>query len=116
MPKSAARVQRFAEMQFMPRFEYGDQAQAAVICGQDDGTELGAGMGRLTNARFPWTIKYDEILVVLEGALRIHIGGEVLEAKQYDSMFLPAGTALEYEAESALILYAIHPANWAEKG
>ncbi len=116
MTKSAARVQKFADMQFEPRFEYGDQAQAAGLCGVDDGTELGAGMGWLTNARFPWTIKYDELIVVLEGALRIHIGGQVLEAKQHDSIFLPAGTALEYEAESALILYAIHPANWAEQG
>ncbi|MCP5087046.1 MAG: DUF861 domain-containing protein [Rhodobacteraceae bacterium] len=114
MNKSAARVQKFSEMQFQPRFEYGDQAQAAVICGPEDGVELGAGMGRLTNAKFPWTIKYDEVLVVLEGELRIHIGGDVLSAKQHDSIFLPAGTALEYEAESALILFAIHPANWAK--
>lgn len=116
MTKSAPHVKKFADLTFQPRFEYGDQPQAAVICSPEDGTELGAGMGRLTNARFPWTIKYDEVLVVLEGQLRIHANGKVLVANKHDSIFLPAGTALEYEAESVLMLYAIHPANWSEQG
>ncbi|MCP4186782.1 MAG: DUF861 domain-containing protein [Gammaproteobacteria bacterium] len=116
MTKTIAHVKHFADLTFNPRFEYGEQAQAAVICNAEDGTELGAGIGRLKNACFPWTIKYDEVLVVLEGQLRIHANGEVLQADKHDSIFLPAGTALEYEAEDALILYAIHPANWSEQG
>ena len=113
MPKSPPRLHRFAELQFNPRFEHGDQASAVQVCGPDDLSELGAGFGRLTNARFSWTIKYDEILIVLEGSLRVHTGGMVLEAGPRDSIWLPAGTELEYEAENALIAYAIHPANWA---
>lgn len=115
MTKSPPRVHRMKDLTFNPRFEYGEQAQAVQVCGPDDGSELGAGFGRLTNARFPWTIKYDEILIVLEGTLRIHTGGEVLEAHAQDSIWLPAGTELEYEAENALICYAIHPANWADR-
>ena len=114
MPKSPPRVTRFADLQFSPRFEYGDQAQAVQICGPDDMSELGAGFGRLTHARFPWTIKYDEIIIVLEGSLTIHTGGEALTAGPFDSIWLPAGTELEYAAENALIVYAIHPANWAD--
>lgn len=114
MTRSPPRVQRRDELCFTPRFEYGDQAQAAPFCGAEDGVELGAGYARMTNARFPWTIRYDEVLLVVEGALTIHTGGAALKAGPGDSIFLPAGTALEYEAQSALIFYAIHPANWAD--
>ena len=65
MNKSLPRVHRFANLQFQPRFEYGDQAAAIQVCGAEDMSE-------------------------------------------------PKGTSLEYEAENALIVYAIHPANWAE--
>ena len=115
MPKSPPRVHRFAELQFKPRFEYGDQAQAVQVCGPDDMSELGAGFGRLVNARFPWTIKYDEILIVLQGDLRVHTADGVIEAGPFDSIWLPAGTELEYEAKDALIAYAIHPADWASR-
>ncbi len=108
-----SRVQPFQDLSFSPRFEYGDQASAAPICGADDLVELGAGFGRMTNARFPWTIKYDEVLLVVEGELTVHTAEGALKAGPKDTIFLPKGTALEYEAEDALIFYAIHPANWA---
>ena len=108
------RVDKFDDLIFQPRFEYGDQAQAAQICGADDLVELGAGFGRMTNARFPWTIKYDEILLVVEGELTVHTKEGALTAGPKDTIFLPKGTALEYEAKDALIFYAIHPANWAD--
>ena len=114
MNKSLPRVHRFANLQFQPRFEYGDQAAAIQVCGAEDMSELASGYGRLTNARFPWTIKYDEILIVLEGDLTVHANGKSLTAGPFDSIWLPKGTSLEYEAENALIVYAIHPANWAE--
>ncbi|MDB4558720.1 cupin domain-containing protein [Amylibacter sp.] len=114
MSKSPPRVNRFADLTFNPRFEYGDQAAAVQICGPDDMSELAAGFGRLTNARFAWTIKYDEIIIVLEGELTIYTGGETLTAGKHDSIWLPAGTELEYAAKDALISFAIHPANWAD--
>lgn len=113
MPKSPPRVNRFADLSFNPRFEHGEQASAAQICGPDNMSDLGAGFGRLTNARFAWTLKYDEIILVLEGELTIHTDGKTLTAAKHDSIWLPAGTELEYAAENALIAYAIHPANLA---
>ncbi len=108
------RVSVFADLRFQPRFEHGDQAQAVQICGADDMVALGAGFGRMTNARFPWTIKYDEVLLVIEGRLTVHTAEGELTAGPKDTIFLPRGTALEYEAENALIFYAIHPADWAD--
>lgn len=112
--KAAARLVRFDELEFVPRFEYGDMAQVAGVCGADDGTELGTGWGRMSNARIPWTIRYDEVLTVFEGVLRLHANGEVHELHARDCIWLPAGTELIYEAESALIHFAIHPSNWAD--
>ena len=110
--KAPLRVERFDELEFTPRFEYGDMAQVVEICGAKDGSELGIGFGRMTRAKIPWTIKYDEVLTVIEGMLRLHANGEVHELHVRDSIWLPAGTELIYETESALIHFAIHPSNW----
>ena len=59
--KAPVRLERFQDLEFVPRFEYGEMAEVAGICGADDGTEL------------------------------------------------------IYEAKSALIHFAIHPANWSAK-
>ena len=114
MGKSPPRVHRFADLNFQPRFEYGDQAAATQVCGAEDMSELASGYGGLTNTHFPWTMKYDEILIVLEGELTVHANRTCFTAGPFDSIWLPKGTELEYEAENALIVYAIHPANWAE--
>jgi len=110
--KSGPRLVAFENLEFTPRFEYGEMAQLAAVCGGEDGTEMGVGLGRMTKARVPWTTQYDEVLTVLEGELRVHIGEEILVAGPKASIWLPAGTALVYEAEDALISYAIHPVDW----
>jgi len=104
----------FDTLQFMPRFEYGDQGQLAEISGAHQGTVLGTGFARLTNAYIPWTIKYDEVLLVIEGSVTIETNDDELIANAKDSIWLPKGTNLVYRAENALVFYAIHPANWAE--
>lgn len=103
------------EARFLPRFEYGDQAQSASLCGSDDGSQLGAGLVRLSGANIPWVIKYDEIIFVVEGEFTVQTPEATLTARAGDSIWLPAGTALNYKAEKALLFYAIHPADWATK-
>lgn len=110
--KAAVRVERFDNLEFTPRFEYGEMAEVSGICGAEDGTELGTGWGRLHNAYIPWTIHYDEVLTVFEGVLKLHADGEIHELRARDCIWLPSGTELIYEAESALIHFAIHPSNW----
>lgn len=110
--KSMLRVERFDGLSFAPRFEYGEMAEVAAVVGADDGAELGTGWGWLTHAMIPWTIQYDEVLTVFEGVLKLHANGEVHELQARDSIWLPSGTELIYEAESALIYFAIHPSNW----
>ena len=113
-PKSPVRIVKFDDLEFAPRFEYGEMAEVAGVCGADDGSELGVGWGRLHNAQIPWTIRYDEVLTVFDGVLHLHTGGEVHELRPPDCIWLPAGTELVYEAEFALVHFAIHPSNWHE--
>ena len=113
--KASLRVMRFDELEFVPRFEYGEMAEVAGVCGAEDGSELGVGWGRMRNARIPWTIRYDEVLTVFEGELRLHSAGEVHVLRPPDSIWLPAGTELVYEAEEALVHFAIHPSNWQQQ-
>lgn len=98
---------------YVPRFEYGDQAQVAQLCGADDGTKLGVGLVRISNASIPWTIKYDEFVLVLEGQFTVKTETDVLTANAMESIWLPAGTKLTYVGDNALLLYAIHPSDWA---
>lgn len=98
-----------------PRFEYGEMAELAEVSGTVDDTPLGTGFARMSGARIPWTIRYDEILLVLEGRVTVHAAGERINAEPHQAIWLPGGTELVYEAEDALVFYAIHPADWAER-
>ncbi len=112
--RSPARLRHFSDLEFVLRFEYGHMAEAAEICGSNDGSSLGGGFARLHKAHIPWTIQYDEMLILIEGELRVHVGAEIFRLQPRDSLWLPAGTELIYQADRALVAYAIHPANWHE--
>lgn len=87
-------------------------AWLAEISGTKDKTELGTGFARLRKAKLSWTVRYDEVLIVVEGELIVHVDNQVLIAKPRDSIWLSKGSAVTYEAEDALVTYAIHPTNW----
>ena len=112
--KAAPRAVQFGHLDFTPRFAYGEQATIAEVTGTGDGTVLGIGFVRLTNAKIPWTVTYDEVVLVLEGALTIRTSEGDLEAGPQDCIWLPRNTALTYISKSALVFYAIHPSNWAD--
>lgn len=105
----------FETLDFAPRFDYGDQARIAVVTGSEDATALGTGLARFTKASIPWTVRYDEVLLVLEGHVTVRTAAGDLDAGPKDCIWLPKGTDLTYIAEDALVFYAIHPANWAEE-
>lgn len=99
-------------LSFAPRFDYGEMCQVAEITGTGDGTVLGTGLARMTRAEIPWTVQYDEVLVVLEGEVTVRTAAGDLQAGAHDFVWLPKGTELTYVAEDALIFYAIHPVDW----
>jgi len=113
--KSAPRVIKLKDAEFSPRFEYGDQAQVAQLCGADDGSKLGVGIVRMSKSAIPWKIKYDEFILVLEGTITITTEDDELKASAMEAIWLPAGTSLTYISDKALLLYAIHPTDWATR-
>lgn len=114
--KARAQVMPIAAQSFTPRFAYGEMAQVTEVTGTGQGTKLGTGFGRFTNAEIPWTVQYDEVLLVLEGKVTVRTADGDLTAGPRDCIWLPSGTEVTYIAESALVFYAIEPANWAEEG
>ena len=109
------RLEKFGELEFSPRFEHGDMAQIAQVVSGEDLSELGTGFARMTNAKIPWTVKYDELILVIEGEFSVETERETFVAGPKDSIWLPNGTQLIYHAENALVFYAIHPVNWADE-
>jgi len=75
----------------------------------------GVGLVKLTSADIPWTIKYDEFILVLHGSFTVTTETEELTASAMQSIWLPAGTKLTYKSDQAFLLYAIHPTDWASK-
>lgn len=117
MPEKAPappRIIPFAGLGFAPRFEYGDQAEVAVVTGPEDGTPLGCGFARFSDAQIPWTVRYDEVILVIEGRLTVETDAGKLAAGPKDCVWLPSGTRLTYASEDALVFYAIHPSDWAQ--
>lgn len=111
---SGPKTIKFGQLRFGPRFAYGDQATVVEVTGTGEQTALGTGFARFTNAEIPWTVKYDEVVLVLEGSVTIRTQSGDLEAGPNDCIWLPKNTELTYVSESALVFYAIHPSNWAE--
>jgi ethanolamine utilization protein EutQ (cupin superfamily) len=114
MSKQPPRLFRFNDLKFDPVPDIKGTFAVAEICNAALGSELGTGFARFTNVRFSWTTSYDEVITVLEGEMRLHIGGEVFVLGPRDTMWIPSGTSLDYEASDALTHYAIHPSNWQE--
>jgi ethanolamine utilization protein EutQ len=107
--KAPAKVIPYENVPFAPRFAYGEMCDIGPVVGERDGAPFGFGFARMTGAEIPWTITYDEVLLVISGVIRIRIGRKVLAAGPGDSVWLPAGTALVYEAQDCLVAYAVHP-------
>ncbi|MEM6375522.1 MAG: ethanolamine utilization protein EutQ [Pseudomonadota bacterium] len=114
--QAQAQVMSYANRRFLPRFSHGDMAQIAKITGTEHATRLGTGFARFRQAEIPWQVKYDEVVLVIEGRLKIRTEQEALEAGPRDCIWLPKDTKLTYLAEDALVFYAIDPANWAVAG
>lgn len=113
MSKSPARRIPFDAVAFTPRFEHGAHCAVGVVCGTETGGELGTGFARFDKARIPWTTRYDEVVLVLEGVLTVHIDETAHRLGKHDSLWIPEGTSLVYESTDALVHYAIHPVNWS---
>ncbi|WP_078428386.1 cupin domain-containing protein [Alkalihalobacterium alkalinitrilicum] len=76
---------------------------------------LGGGIVKMENCKFPWTVKYDEIIYVLEGEIIIHdeMKTERMIGKSGDVFFVEKDTPIVYETTSSgAFFFSLYPANW----
>lgn len=80
-----------------------------------DGSPMTAGiMSWHRKDAFPWALDYDEVDLVLEGVLHIHIDGRVLEGRAGDVFYLPKGSSIVFGTPSRTrVFYVTYPADWA---
>ncbi len=80
-----------------------------------DGSPMTAGvMSWHRKDSFPWSLDYDEVDLVLEGVLQIHIGGRVLEGRAGDVFHIPKGSSILFGTPSRTrVFYVTYPADWA---
>jgi ethanolamine utilization protein EutQ len=63
---------------------------------------------------FPWHLTYDEIDLVLEGVLEIHVDGRVVTGRVGDVLYLPKGSRIVFGTPSSVrLFYVTYPAQWA---
>jgi len=71
---------------------------------------LGAGIGVFRDCSMEWTVTYDEVLFILEGQFRLKTKGGIFGAGPGDTLWIPEGTWLVYEAdEPVTFFYAVAP-------
>ncbi|PWA07604.1 ethanolamine utilization protein [Pueribacillus theae] len=74
---------------------------------------LGGGIVKMEKCKFPWTVRYDEILYITEGEVIIEANGEKMFGKEGDSFFIEKETSIVYEATSrGAFMFSLYPANW----
>jgi ethanolamine utilization protein EutQ len=62
----------------------------------------------------PWTVTYDEALIVTKGAFTVRTADGAASARAGEVIYLPAGTELVYQAdEDTELVYVSHP-HWFE--
>jgi ethanolamine utilization protein EutQ (cupin superfamily) len=72
--------------------------------------QLGAGVGVFDRCSVPWTPDYDEVLFILDGLLRLRVGGKTYVAGRGDTVWIPEGTAIVYESSvRTTFFYAVCP-------
>jgi len=72
--------------------------------------QMGAGVGVFDKCSVEWTLDYDEVLFIIDGKLRLHVAENIYEAVTGDVLWIPAGTAIVYEAEvRTTFFYAVSP-------
>lgn len=113
--KSPPRVNKFAELEFAPRFAFPQMCQVVEVAGLADMSELSGGFARFRDAEIPWQVRYDELILVIEGEISIQTPQGLLVAGPKDTIWLPKGTPVTYMSKDALVFYSLQPASWANE-
>jgi len=82
-------------------------------------TDLGGGFIRYQNGDgelADWTLKYDEVLYVIEGGLEVISDGESFVARTGEVLVIPKGATVTYRgAKGTKVFFVLQPRDWATR-
>ena len=94
----------------------GDKVWLKDVITSKENKNLAAGLMKIQQTEFPWTLNYDEVDYVIEGQLTIRINGCDIVANAGDMVLIPAGSSIVFSAlDHARFVYVTYPANWSEQ-
>ena len=112
---SEVKVFKAADMAFAPYGGPPGEATIARLVGPEISQSMGAGIATFDDCSIAWTVLYDEVIVVLEGAFRLRIGHKTHDLGPGDVIWLPENTPLRYEGKGARVFYALSPVDWRRR-
>jgi ethanolamine utilization protein EutQ len=85
-------------------------ARIARLIGTDISKSMGGGVVVYERLTVDWDLPFDEVIIVLEGAMRIRCQGRTYDCGRGDVAWFPARTPLTYDvADRVVVFYAKHP-------
>ena len=115
MPEKKVVHYRKSEMEFAAFGGPPGVATIARLVGPEMSKTMGAGIATFDGCSIEWTVLYDEVIVVLEGAFRLVVGKEIHFCSPGDVIWIPENTPIKYEGDKAKVFYALHPVDWRQK-
>jgi ethanolamine utilization protein EutQ len=106
------KVFRRATTEFQPYGEGSGNASIARLVGPQDSRTMGAYLARFDERPVAWTVRYDEVIVCVEGVFKLTADGVVHELQPGDVIWIPEGTGLVYDGAYCLVFIAIAPVDW----
>lgn len=98
------------------KLDVDGQGQKTIrLVGQETSKTMAVGVGTFKRLGEPYTVKYDEVVYVIEGTFRFFIDGVARECLAGDVIWLPEGTTLQYDGDEAKVLFVIAPVDWRER-
>src|SRR5262245_10538027 len=86
-----------------PSSSEGD-AWIARLIGTELSNTMGAGVVVYERLTVDWNLSFDEVITLLEGALRIHSAGAKYDLLPGDMAWFPANTPLSYEVKDRAVV------------
>lgn len=85
-------------------------ARIARLVGSELSNSMGAGIVTYEKVTVDWDLPFDEVIVVLEGAMRVHSSGETYDCVPGDVAWFPAHRPLCYEVpDRVVVFYVTYP-------
>ncbi len=85
-------------------------ARIARLIGRSNSTSIGGGVVVYDRVTVDWDLPFDEMITVIEGAMKVHSGGKTHTLAPGDIAWFPAHTPLTYEVSDRVVVsYAIWP-------